>query len=197
MSSTVIDSEMTRAEALAQNPKSLAPESLLPLLVCETVLYWGFDGRLHQGQIVVHHKCVADVIAFFALAKALRFPIAKVVPISHPRYAWSDELSCSDNNSSGYNYREIAGEPGKLSKHALGIAIDINPMHNPCIEFDPDGREISRTPVRGFYHTELQGTLTAHHPLVVHMKSLNWDWGGNWRKYGLLDYHHIEFDGPI
>ncbi len=187
---------MSSAEALAQNPKSPAPESVLAVLVCKTVLYYGFDGLLRQGQIVVHEKCVADVLAFFTLAKALRFPIAKVVPISHPRYAWSDELSCADNNSSGYNYRKIAGKD-KLSKHALGIAIDINPMHNPCITLDGDRLESSRTPAKGFYYPEVVGTLTVHHPLVLHMKSIGWDWGGGWRKYGLLDYHHFEFDGPL
>jgi len=41
-----------------------------------------------------------------------------------------DELSMEDDNTSGYNCRDIP-ETGRWSYHASGCAIDINPLINP------------------------------------------------------------------
>lgn len=38
----------------------------------------------------------------------------------------------SDNNTSAFNYRTIAGTD-RLSKHGQGLAVDINPRYNPCV----------------------------------------------------------------
>lgn len=80
---------------------------------------------------------VADVQAIFAGLRRDTFPIAKVVPIN--RYGlnadttgWNDAASMADNNTSAFNYRSksISSAP---SKHAMGVAIDINPLFNPMV----------------------------------------------------------------
>ena len=44
-----------------------------------------------------------------------------------------------DNNTSCFNYRMSSGESGTLSYHALGKAIDINPLYNPYVWTDREG----------------------------------------------------------
>lgn len=189
---TLIDSTYTREEMLAQNPENPAPEAVLFDLEPLDVVYVGYDGKYHQGQIVVHRAVVADVQSFFERAYELEFPIEKVIPISAPEYKWDDECSCTDNNSSGYNYRLIAGTD-RLSRHAHGLAFDINPRENIFVRYDEEGNVTYRLPKDGVYDPKIPGTLTANHPLVAHMKKLGWVWGGDWKKEeGRVDYQHFE-----
>ena len=187
-----IDTSITAAQALAQNPNSPAPESVLAELTVVPVQYIGFDGNLHEGVLVIHQSVRDDIEAFFSLACELRFPIEKVIPISHPDYAWDDERSCADNNTSGYNYRLISGGT-RLSNHARGLAFDVNPVQNPYIRYDQDLKEFFRVPPRSVYDETTAGTLTKSHPLVLLMKDRGWAWGGDWTpSSGREDFQHFE-----
>lgn len=184
---------MEQAEALAQNPQSPAPREVLEAQRLIDVEHYGFDGAIHQGQIVAHESAVRDVERFFALARETRFPIEKVIPISHPTYHWDDEFSCVDNNSSGFNYRLKTGSKTELSNHARGLAFDINPVQNIYVRFDKNLKEFFRFPPTAVYDPTASGTLTANHPLVALMKGLGWRWGGDWTPVnGPVDYQHFE-----
>jgi hypothetical protein len=188
----IVDSNMTAAEILAQNPRNPAPTEVLENLEIVTVEYFGFDNKKHRGQIVMHKDWVSDVKEFFAEALRLQFPIEKVIPISHSKYLWDDERSCEDNNSSGYNYRIILGT-NRLSRHANGLAFDINPVQNIYIRHDEKGNETYRSPKNGMYDKNAKGTLTQGHPLVSLMRQKGWMWGGDWKKEdGVVDYQHFE-----
>jgi peptidoglycan LD-endopeptidase CwlK len=190
----VIDSAYTRDVILAQNPQAIAPSDILDALQILEVNYVGYDGVLHGGQMVVHREVSDDVLDFFALAQELQFPILKVIPIGVSQYHWDDEVSCADNNSSGYNYRVIHGT-NRLSKHARGQAFDINPAQNIYVKYDVEGNEIYRSPKDALYDEQATGTLTATHPLVLFMKERGWIWGGDWTKEsGRVDYQHFEKD---
>ena len=188
----IIDGAMKEEEILAQNPENPAPQNILDSLEIIEVKYFGFDGRVHAGQIVMNRSIAREVESFFALALELRFPIEKVMPISNAKYRWNDEVSCGDNNSSGYNYRVILGT-SRLSNHATGLAFDINPAQNIFIKYDKDMNEIYRVPKNGKYDKNISGTLTPENPLVGHMKNLGWKWGGDWKpEEGRADYQHFE-----
>lgn len=181
-------------DALRQNPESMCPPEIQRELRVLEVLHQGFDRKLHTGQIVVHNLVTKDVSNFFRLAWKLKFPIRKIIPIS--QYNWDDVASCEDNNSSGYNFRRIAAT-GKLSKHAIGCAFDINPFMNVYIRYDENGKEIDRLPHNGEYEPFVPGTLTADHPLVEFMIERGWTWGGNWTPdSGRVDYQHFEIVPP-
>lgn len=183
---------MSAESILAQNPDSVAPKDIIDAMKIVSVTYYGFDGALHTGQIVVAKEVAEDVQAFFALALELQFPIEKVIPISNEKYRWNDEVSCDDNNSAGFNYRRIFGTD-RLSKHALGRAFDINPVQNIYVGYDKDLQEIFRFPKGAVYNEAAKGTLTEAHPLVVFMKKLGWTWGGDWTpESGRVDYQHFE-----
>ena len=183
----VIDSNMTVAEAfegLDQN----CPADIRARQVMVEVKYYSSDQKVHQGQLVVDAELADDIRQVFKLALKERFPIHSVIPISDQRFQkdgrWDDDLSMEANNTSAFNYRLITGGT-RLSKHAYGRAIDINPRQNPYIKGDtilPKGARYD--PVND------KGALTADHPVVRAFLRLGWDWGGNWTS--LKDYQHFE-----
>ena len=94
-----------------------------------TLSHWGYDGRPHHdGRLVVAASQADRVVAAMAEVFAARFPIERMVPVD--AYGSDDQASMRANNTSAFNCRHVAGT-SRLSEHALGQAIDINPLVNP------------------------------------------------------------------
>lgn len=174
----VIDSNLNFEEAVAGLS---IPASVLNNLRLVNVYYFGFDNKLHKGQLVVHKDVVLDVIEIFELIRESRFPVEKVIPVN--KYNWSDEKSMKENNTSSFNYRFISGTR-VTSSHAAGLAIDINPRLNPYIK---NGDSV---PEGSVYDTEKPGTISTDSQLVKEFKKRGWQWGGDWKS--LKDYQHFE-----
>jgi len=179
--SPIIDSRMTFEESIAG---TAAPQDVVENLCLIDVCYRAFDGLLHQGQMVVHKAVRNDVLEIFKMIAMLGFPVAKVVPIV--LYDWSDDRSMDDNNTSAFNYRVVLGTD-RLSRHAFGKAVDINPLLNPVIY---DNGILS--PLGASYIPEKPGTLYETHPIVQAFLQYGWQWGGHFTDF--KDYHH--FDMP-
>lgn len=175
----IVDSALEFAEAVAG---SAAPPEVLQGLRLIAVRYRGFDGRCHAGQLVLRRELAEEVQELFALMEGWRFPIRCAVPIV--RHGWSDEASMAADNTSAFNYRFIAGTD-RLSCHATGRAIDINPFRNPAIY--PDGRI---APAGARYCPGDPGTFTGGDPVVLAFRERGWRWGGDFTH--LSDYHHFE-----
>lgn len=175
----IVDSSMSFSEAVEG---SAAPEEIILTLSLVDVLYYSFDGRRHQGQIIVHNELEDDVYDLFNYIEKILFPIGKVVPIV--AYQWNDYDSMADNNTSSFNFRVIEGT-NKLSMHSLGKALDINPVQNPVIY--PNG---VAAPEGSKYQPQQSGTVTADHPIVQEFLRRGWHWGGNFDQP--KDYHHFE-----
>jgi len=175
----IIDSDLTFEEAI---DGTKAPDSVIKNLVLLNIKYTSFDGKIHQGQLVVHKDLAEEVKEIFEFMLKEKFPIAKMIPIV--KYGWSDEESMEDNNTSAFNYRFIAGTT-RLSNHSFGRAIDINPFFNPVIY--PDGRKV---PGKAKYEADKPGRLHENHIVVKEFKRLGWRWGGNFSKYS--DLHHFD-----
>src|ERR1700738_2362056 len=105
-----VDSELSKVAALAQNPGSPCPEETLKRQTVLTIRYWSFDSRFQEGQLVVDERLAGDVRKVFAAAAAEKFPIWSIIPAADPRFAWDDEVLMAKNNTSGFNYRTIAGQ---------------------------------------------------------------------------------------
>ncbi len=174
----ITDCGYTLAEAL--KGKNI-PANIKSRLVIVDVEYYSFDGKLHAGQLVVNKDLAKDIIGIFKEIKKIKFPVAKVIPVC--AYDWSDSASMSDDNTSAFNYRFIKGTK-KLSNHALGRAVDINPLFNPQIKKD----EI--LPPNGSYKSSRPGTITRNSPVVEFFKKKGWIWGGDWKSS--KDYQHFE-----
>lgn len=146
---------------------------------------------LYSGILVVHACVAQDVRNIFEAMLRDTFPIAKVIPMN--RYGlnadstgWNDAASMADNNTSAFNYR-TKSTSGEHSKHAQGIAIDINPVQNPMVRHDATGTSIVPTGAR--YDPNRPGTLTRANS-EKYLRTLGWSWGGRWPRP--QDHQHIE-----
>jgi hypothetical protein len=175
----IVDSDISFAEAISGSD---APVEIIDRLALIDVLYYSFDGARHHGQIVADCDLEEDIYEIFSLIEKLKFPIGKAIPIV--RYNWNDQASMDVNNCSGFNFRFIEGTTN-LSLHALGRAVDINPVQNPIVY--EDGRI---APLGKTYNAGKPGTFTADHPIVMEFVKHGWEWGGNFEK--IKDYHHFQ-----
>lgn len=175
----IIDSAMTLAEAVKG---SAAPKRMLNSLCIIDVRYYSFDGHLHQGQLIVHREVRKDALDLFRLIEKSHFPVEKAIPVV--KYGWSDEASMADNNTSAFNYRIVEGS-SRLSRHAEGKAIDINPRLNPVIY-----KSGIVQPAGAVYDRHQPGTFHGRHTIVKSFLARGWTWGGYFKS--LKDYHHFE-----
>ncbi len=175
--SVIIDSRLTFQEATAGTK---APKSILDELILMDVLYKSTDQRLHQGQILTNKKIENDIRTMFVFMLENDFVIEKAIPIVH--YSWSDSLSMEDNNTYSFCYRNVS-----YSKHARGMAIDINPRFNPLRWKNANG---SSQPENAVLDTTVNGTLYPGHVVVEEFGRLGFRWGHSFSKY--YDDHHFE-----
>ena len=154
-------------------------------LVMVTVPYWGFDNQTHQGIVVVNKKVANQVLDIFQMIYAAHFSIEKIKLIED--YHGNDDLSMADNNSSGFNCRNVANSK-HFSLHSYGLAIDINPLMNPYV------REQKVLPSVGRKYLNraenLPGMIKKNDVVYLAFKKYHWTWGGDWAH--LKDYGHFE-----
>jgi D-alanyl-D-alanine carboxypeptidase len=150
--------------------------------------HWGFDGRVHRGELVVHQQAAADVLWVLARLYRERFPIQRMRLVD--AYRGSDDRSMAANNTSGFNCRRVAGS-ASWSEHAYGRAIDLNPLRNPYVAgghvSPPAGRPYAdRSP-------HAPGMVHAGDAVVRSFAAVGWRWGGSWRS--AKDYQHFSSTG--
>lgn len=155
-----------------------------------SVLHVDFEGVTHEGVIVCNKAISADLRDIFAELYRQKYPIERIRPISD--YGNDDEQSMQANNTSCYCYRPIAGS-SKLSKHALGLAIDINPLYNPCVRRKKDGTLLIQPATGKPYANRSRSfryKITKNDLCYRLFLQHGFSWGGNWRT--LKDYQHFE-----
>lgn len=175
----VVDSKMSLEVALSGK---VIPSEIRTKQVLLPVKYIGYDNKLHCGQLVVHKAVANEVDSLFKIMLNQKFPIKSCIPVSS--FNWDDDASMQANNTSSFNYRTIAGTK-KVSKHAQGLAIDINPLQNPQIK-----RGVT-SPFNGSYNAKAKGTLVRNEPTINAWRNAGWVWGGSWRQ-PFHDYMHLE-----
>jgi hypothetical protein len=178
-STIITDCNYTFEEAISGTK---APKHIINQLELITVKYYSMDGKIHQGQVLVNKKIAKDIIEIFNLMLEVKFPVYQVIPIV--RYEWNDEKSMDANNTYCFCYRNIS-----FSKHALGLAIDINPRQNPLI-WKEGYKHKKNVPKGVVYNPEISGTFTQDNPVVLKFKSMGYKWGHEFRRNS--DTHHFE-----
>jgi hypothetical protein len=151
-----------------------------------TVSHVGFDGSVHDGELVVHKDLADEVVAIFRALFERHFPIEKMKLID--AYQGDDDASMADNNTSGFNCRFVSGKPGIFSKHSQGRAIDVNPRINPMVS----GNSVSPPAGAPFLdgRAKSPGMLRKGVPAVTEFLRRGWTWGGDWKSP--KDYQHFE-----
>lgn len=152
-------------------------------------LHHGFDGEIHVGELVVNQAIASDIRDIFLELYEEEYPIEKAVLIDE--YDADDEASMRDNNTSCFNFRVIAGSKS-LSNHALGLAVDINPLYNPYVKAK-NGTVIVQ-PETASEYTDRKANcayyISEDDICCKAFVSRGFSWGGNWKS--LKDYQHFE-----
>lgn len=177
--------------------QSTSMHSACPVGVSGLVLlelsHWGYDDRVHTGQLIVGRPHSGDLTQVFRVLFEARFPIERMEPVYH--YQGSDRLSMEANNTSAFNCRRVAGTE-RWSEHSYGRAIDINPKTNPWVRPRPNGT-LRVDPPSGAPNVDrtLQATGMIHPQgtVVQAFAAIGWDWGGFFRNS--KDYHHFSATG--
>lgn len=149
------------------------------------LLHYDFEGNIQKGELIVNSKVANEVTEIFYELFLAEYPIHSIRPVSE--FDNDDEASMSANNTSAYNYRTIAGS-SKLSMHAKGVAIDINPLFNPCVT------KSGISPKAGSKYADRTkdfiGKIDKDDLAYKLFTKAGWTWGGNWKS--LKDYQHFE-----
>jgi hypothetical protein len=168
-----------------------APAELIAQLALVEVDYLSMDHVRHAtGQLVVAEALADDVQEIFGELRDAKFPIQSIIPIVY--FGHDDFASIKENNTSAFNYREVAGT-SRLSKHALGGALDLNPLLNPYMNVDGSPKEGS-FPYPG-YNPDIPGTIIRGGSVVQAFLNRGWKWGGDWTD--AHDLQHFYKDSAV
>ena len=162
-----------------------APGDIIQSLELVRVEFINFDSELRVGQIVVAKFLAEEVREIFDAIRDAGFPLQSVIPIAY--FGHDDDRSIAANNTSAFNYRNVAGTD-RLSRHSYGTAIDINPWLNPYVNLD--GSLISPSNEDRTYEPSVAGTIVEGDPVVEAYDKFGWVWGGRWTEDH--DYQHFD-----
>ena len=157
------------------------------------------DGNVHQGEMVVHKLIAEDVLDILEKLYDANYPIERMVLPDN--YMADDEIMMRDNNSSSFNFRYIS-HTTTISKHGLGMAVDINTLYNPYhkIVKNDDGTEKEVIePATGAPYLD----RTKDFDYKIEKDDLcyklfiekGFEWGGDWTDK--KDYQHFELPTSI
>ena len=154
------------------------------------VLHYNLKGEICLGELVCNKAISNDLIEIFQALYKARYPIERMVLIDE--YNAEDNRSMEANNSSCFNFRLVPGTR-KLSNHSKGLAIDINPLYNPYVKTNKNGKIII-SPKKGKKYADRKQSF----PYKIDKNDLCYKefikhgfiWGGAWKS--LKDYQHFE-----
>ena len=183
---------LSPAERTAMTPRVWRPGCPVALsdLRRVTLTYVGFDGRAHQGALIVDRTVATPVARAFGDLYAARFPIRRMLPIE--AYGGSDFASIEADNTSAFNCRSATGS-SHWSEHAYGRAIDIDPIENPYVDNGATSHPASRPYVDRARVRTRPGVIADGGAVTRAFARIGWGWGGRWS--GPRDYQHVSASG--
>lgn len=172
------------------NGKSYGEDCTVPYIDLRyvRVLHYGFDNEIHIGELIVNKSIAADIVDIFKELYIAKYPIEQILLVDE--FDADDDASMAANNTSSFNFRFIAGSTS-LSKHALGLAIDINPLYNPYVQSTEEGTSVS--PKEGIAYADrsldCSYYITKKDLCYQAFIKRGFTWGGSWRN---KDYQHFQ-----
>ena len=157
------------------------------------VSYWDFKQNVRSGPLIVHESVADDVLWVFRRLFRAGFAIHRVgLPARYRPPHPSDYWQSTQSRTAAFNCRPATGNPGSVSQHSYGWAIDINPLQNPYVTGDGN---VLRRAARPYTDR------TLHEPGMIHpgdvvvrsFAKIGWGWGGDW--VTLKDYMHFSLTG--
>ena len=155
-----------------------------------SLLYNDFNGDTQTGEMICNKTIAEDLLEIFYELYQNGYQIESIKLIDE--YNGDDTASMLANNTSCFNYRVVEGTT-RLSNHAKGLAIDLNPFYNPYITYNKDG-SINISPEG----SEAYADRSSSFPYKIDENDLayklfkehGFTWGGNWNS--VKDYQHFE-----
>ena len=147
--------------------------------------YVDFEGRPQVGEMVCNKAISDDLVTIFRELYEARYPIKSIRLIDD--FGGDDDASMAADNTSCFNYRKKVGVR-ELSKHALGLAVDINPFENPYVRpsrVRPAEAKAFADRMKDFPHKIDKDDLC-----YKLFRAHGFSWGGTWRS--VQDYQHFE-----
>ena len=153
------------------------------------IRYVDFDGKKQNGELICNQKIAQDLVEIFSELYDRQYPLASVRLVDD--FGGDDLASMEADNTSCFNFREVTSSGGgrhKLSLHAYGLAVDLNPLYNPYVKkgkilpqsAKPYANRKNANPYRIDHEDLAYQLFTAH----------GFTWGGDWKS--LKDYQHFE-----
>lgn len=157
------------------------------------IMHIDFEGNSTEGELICNAYIAQDLVEIFYELYRNEYQLERVLLIDE--YDGDDIASMEDDNTSCFNYRVVEGS-SSLSKHAYGLAIDVNPFYNPYITYNKDGSQ-KVSPAAAVNYAD----RSASFPYKIDEEDLcyklfvqhGFTWGGNWNSS--KDYQH--FQKPI
>lgn len=154
------------------------------------ILHYDFDGNPAEGELICNKAIAQDLVEIFYELYRSEYQLEKVRLIDE--YDGVDTASMEDNNTSCFNYR-LVEDSTSLSRHAEGLAIDINPLYNPYITYGKDGSEHVSPEAAADYADRSRAF-----PYKIDENDLcyklftehGFTWGGHWNS--CKDYQHFQ-----
>jgi len=148
------------------------------------------DGKAWTGEMVCNKSIAKDLVDIFRELYQQSYPIERMLLIDD--FNANDEQAMSNNNSSCFCYRTIANKK-KLSKHAQGLAVDINTLYNPYYIDRSNGTRFIQ-PATGAPYCDRSKSF----PYKINKGDLcyrlfishGFRWGGEW--HSCKDFQHFE-----
>lgn len=149
-----------------------------------TVSFWGFDGLPHTGELIVAADQAEAIVGVFEKLHDERFPMEEMRIV---RPSDLSGLPTGDtNNTATFACRAVTGG-SRFSEHAYGLAIDINPFHNP---YERNGVVLPELATSYLDRDQtLEGMILRDDLVVAAFAEIGWEWGGNWQS--LKDFQHF------
>lgn len=155
-----------------------------------SVLHYNFHGVERTGELICNKAIAQDLVEIFYELYQNEYQIEQIRLIDE--YSGDDTLSMQDNNTSCFNYRVVDGT-SSLSKHAMGLAIDINPFFNPYVVFRPDGATYISPQGSETYADRSKNfayKIDENDLCYRLFKEHGFTWGGHWNS--CKDYQHFQ-----
>ena len=154
--------------------------------------YWGFDGELKRGPMVVHGSVAVDVLGVFETLFEAGFPIRHVVLAK--RFRPNADPDSRGSVTASFNCRPIVTPDGPgdtFSQHSYGLAVDVNSLQNPYVREDGFVRNRFARPYVD-RSQDLPGMIHEGDVVARAFAAIGWEWGGHWS--GGQDYMHFSLE---
>ncbi|MBV8994258.1 MAG: M15 family metallopeptidase [Pseudonocardiales bacterium] len=153
-----------------------------------TMSFRGFDARAHTGEMLINAEAAQTVVDVFKKLFTAGFPVEDM------RISPEAELNLpptgDHNNTEGFICRPKRGQT-QWPAQAFGLAINLNPFHNPYVSGDLVVPELASSYLARDW--KRSGMVSDGGPAVTAFESAGWKWGGRWP--GPVNFAHFSTNG--